>query len=80
MHELHLVHNLIGDIIAKIKETRYKKIVAINIVLGKDSHINGENLKFLVELNSKETVADGAQVNVRLAEGKKVFVESIDVE
>jgi hypothetical protein len=33
-----------------------------------------------MEIMCKETVADGAQINVKHAEGKNVFVESIDVE
>lgn len=41
---------------------------------------NDENLKFLMELRCKETVADGACINVKHAEGKNVFVASIDVE
>ncbi len=80
MHELHLVENLIDNVITKSKEGNLKKVVAINVALGKDSHINDENLKFLMELRCKETVAEGARINVKLAEGKNVFVESIDVE
>ena len=41
---------------------------------------NDENLKFLMELRCKETVADGACINVKHAEVKNVFVESIDME
>jgi len=44
-------------------------------LLGKDSYINDENLKLLIELRSKETVADAAQINVKLADGKNVFVK-----
>ncbi len=80
MHELHIVENLIENVITKTREGRHKKVVAINVALGKDSHINDENLKFLMELRCKETVADGASINVKHAEGKNVFVESIDVE
>ncbi len=80
MHELHLVENLIENVITKSSEGNHKKVVAINVAWGKDSHINDENLKFLMELRCKETVADGACINVKHAEGKKVFVESIDVE
>ena len=80
MHEFHLVENLIENVITKTKEGGHKKAVAINVALGKDSHINDENLKFLMELKYKETVADGAQINVKHTEGKNVFVESIDVE
>ena len=58
----------------------YEKVAAINVVLGKDSHVTDENLQFLIELRCKETVAAGAQVNVKLAEGNNVFVESIDVD
>ena len=50
MHDLHLVHNLIEDVITKTREGGHKKVVAINVVLGKDSHINDENLKFLMEI------------------------------
>ncbi len=80
MHELHIVENLIENVITKTKEGKHKKVVAINIALGKDSHVNDENLKFLMELRCKETVAEGARINVKHAEGKNVFVESIDVE
>ena len=80
MHELHIVENLIENVITKSKEGNHKKVIAINVTLGKDSHINDENLKFLMELRCKETVADGACINVKHAEGKNVFVESIDVE
>ncbi len=71
---------IIENVIIKTKEGKHKKVVAINVALSKDSHINVENLKFLMELRCKETVADGACINVKLAEGKNVFVESIDVE
>ncbi len=80
MHEFHLVENLIENVISKAKEGKHKKVVAINVTLGKDSHINNENLVFLLELKCKETVADGACINVKNSEGKNVFVESIDVE
>ena len=80
MHEFHLVENIIENVITKASEGNHKKVAAINVVLGKDSHVTDENLKFLIELRSKETVADGAQINVKLAEGNNVFVESIDVE
>ena len=80
MHEFHLVENLIENIITKAREGNHEKVEAINVVLGKDSHVTDENLKFLIELRCKETVADGAQINVKLTEGNNVFVESIDVE
>ena len=80
MHEFHLVENLIENVISKAKNGKHKKVVAINVSLGKDSHINDDNLVFLMELRCKETVADGASINVKQAEGKNVFVESIDVE
>ncbi len=80
MHEFHLVENLIENVISKAKEGKHKKVVAINVTLGKDSHINNENLVFLMELRCKETVAEGACINVKHSEGRNVFVESIDVE
>ncbi len=80
MHEFHLVENLIENIITKAKEDKHKKVVAINIILGKDSHVTDENLIFLMKLRCKETVAEGAGINVKHTEGKNVFVESIDVE
>jgi Zn finger protein HypA/HybF involved in hydrogenase expression len=80
VHEFHLVENLIENVITKAKDGNHKKVVAINVTLGKDSHIKDDNLKFLMELRCKETVADGAGINVKHAEGKNVFVESIDVE
>ena len=33
-----------------------------------------------MELRCKETVADGARISVKHAEGKNVFVDSIDVQ
>jgi Zn finger protein HypA/HybF involved in hydrogenase expression len=80
VHEFHLVENIIENVITKAREGNYENVAAINLVLGKDSHVTDENLKFLIELRCKETVADGAQINVKLAEGNNVFVESIDVE
>jgi hydrogenase nickel incorporation protein HypA/HybF len=80
MHEFHLVENIIENVITKAREGNHEKVAAINVVLGKDSHVTDENLKFLMELRCKETVAEGACINVKHAEGKNVFVESIDVE
>ncbi|MBC8554150.1 MAG: hydrogenase maturation nickel metallochaperone HypA [Candidatus Brocadiales bacterium] len=80
MHEFHLVENIIENVITKAREGNHEKVAAINVVLGKGSHVADENLKFLIELRCKETVADGAQINVKLTEGNNVFVESIDVE
>ncbi len=80
MHEFHLVENIIENVITKAREGNHEKVSAINVVLGKNSHVTDENLKFLIELRCKETVADGARINVQHAEGNNVFVESIDVE
>ncbi len=80
MHEFHVVENLIENVVSKTRDSGHKRAVAINISLGKDSHIDEENLKFLLDLKCKETVADAACINVKLVEGKNVFVESIDVE
>ncbi len=80
MHEFHLVENIIENVITKAREGNHEKVAAINVVLGKDSHVTDENLKFLMELRCQETVADGARINVQHAEGKNIFVESIDVE
>jgi hydrogenase nickel incorporation protein HypA/HybF len=80
VHEFHLVENIIENVITKAREGNHEKVAAINVVLGKDSHVTDENLKFLMELRCKETVAEGACINVKHAEGKNVFVESIDVE
>jgi len=80
VHEFHLVENLIENVITKAKEDKHKKVVAINVTLGKDSHVTDENLKFLMDLRCKDTVAEGASINVKQAEGRNVFVESIDVE
>ncbi len=80
MHEFHLVENLIENVITKAKEGKHEKVAAINVILGKDSHVTDENLIFLMELRCKDTVAEGASINVKQAEGRNVFVESIDVE
>ncbi len=80
MHEFHIVENLIDNVITKAKDGNHKKVVAINVTLGEDSHIKDDNLKFLMELRCKDTVAEGASINVKQAEGRNVFVESIDVE
>lgn len=80
MHEFHIVENLIENVITQAKKGEHKKVIAINVTLGKDSHINDENLKFLMKLRCKETVAEGACINMKPAEGNNVFVESIDVE
>ncbi len=80
MHEFHLVENLIENVITKARDGNHKKVVAINVSLGKDSHITDDNLKFLMEVRCKETVADRAEINVKQGEGINVFVESIDVE
>ncbi len=80
MHEVHLVENLIENVITKAKDGNHEKVAAINVILGKDSHVTDENLKFLMDLRCKDTVAEGASINVKQAEGRNVFVESIDVE
>jgi len=80
VHEFHLVENLIENVITKAKEDKHKKVVAINVILGNDSHVTDENLIFLMDLRCKDTVAEGASINVKQAEGRNVFVESIDVE
>ncbi len=80
MHEFHLVENLIENVITKAREGNHEKVAAINVILGKDSHVTDENLKFLMDLRCKDTVAEGASINVKQAEGRNVFVESIDVE
>jgi hypothetical protein len=48
----------------------------IAVINNRKRYINAKNM----ELRCKETVAEGARINVKPADGKKVFVKSIDVE
>lgn len=80
MHELHLIKDLMNDILTLAKKENIKKISKIYIRMGDFSEINSEILKFYFEENGKNTITEGAVIDITKSKTRELRLLSFDCE
>ena len=65
MHEVPIVRGIVTAALEAAEQQPVGRIVGISVVLGRFSHISEESLRFNLEVLSKGTRVEGAQVTVR---------------
>ncbi len=78
MHESHIASELLKIALGKAKENKAKKITKIYINLSKKDHITPENLKFHLKVLTKDTIAQGVEIEIKKA--NKTYIENIEIE
>jgi hydrogenase nickel incorporation protein HypA/HybF len=80
MHEMHLISDLLADILKHGKENNAKKISKIYLRMGEFTEINPEILKHHLNENSKGTIAEGAEVSIEPSDMRELRLVSFDCE
>lgn len=84
MHELSVVESMVSVVLRHAAGNKAKEVTRINLVLGEASTVMEEPVRFYFDLVSKDTPAQGAELNFRrtplMAECKKCGKEFEVVE
>ena len=80
MHELHLVNDMIDDLIKAVKRENVKKVTKVYISLGGLTEITPDTLKFHFAEKSKGTPAEGAELEISASEAREIRLKSFDCE
>ncbi len=65
MHELSIAAQLLEAVEAHALQRCAERVLVINLVVGERAGIVDDSLRFSFELLAAETLAEGAQINVR---------------
>ena len=86
MHERKLMDDLMGKIESEARDAGATRVTAVRVRLGALSHFTEAHFREHFEDASRETIAEGAEVETELrtdpteSEAQGVVLESIDVE
>jgi len=63
MHELSVTESMLGVVLRHAQANNATKVSRINMVLGDMSTVMEESVRFYFDIISKETIAEGAELN-----------------
>ncbi|NQT30201.1 MAG: hydrogenase maturation nickel metallochaperone HypA [Candidatus Saganbacteria bacterium] len=78
MHEMHLLKDLLSDLLTAAKNNQAKKITKVYLRMGTFTEINPEILKFFFLENSKGTIAEGAEIEISPSQTRELRLVSFD--
>ena len=70
MHELSIAQKIIENAIKSAQEHNTKKVEKITLNIGKLLMLNPEQLKFGLELLSKDTICEGMEIEIKFIPAK----------
>lgn len=86
MHESGLIEDLISKVESVVRENAGRKVVAIEVSIGPLAAIEPEHLREHFKIASLGTVAEGAELRVRVSSDLSgqdpagVLLESVEIE
>ncbi|MFA5928801.1 MAG: hydrogenase maturation nickel metallochaperone HypA [Candidatus Margulisiibacteriota bacterium] len=80
MHEIHLIKDLLSDLLAHAKEHKVSKITKVIIRLGEFTEINPEILKHHFAEHAKDTLVAGAELTLETGALRELRLVSYDGE
>ncbi len=80
MHEMHLLRDLMEDILKHAKEAGAKKVTKVYLRMGKYTEINPDILKFFFAEHSKGTPVEGAEISIESSSTRELRLLSYDCE
>ena len=80
MHEMHLLRDLMDDLLKKAEENDVDKITRIYIRMGDYTEINPEILRYFFREHGKETIAEGAEIEIEPSQTRELRLLSFDCE
>jgi hydrogenase nickel incorporation protein HypA/HybF len=79
MHELSLAKDIVQRAIKEAENQAAKRVDAVTVRIGLEEHFSPEALTFSIQAASKGSVAEGAQVRIKIVREDGVVLESIDI-
>jgi Zn finger protein HypA/HybF involved in hydrogenase expression len=80
MHEMHLLKDLLADILKHGKEQNAKKITKVYLRLGAFAEINPEILEHFFAEQAQGTIAFGAELSIEPSQKRELRLLSFDCE
>ena len=80
MHELHLITDLLSDLLKHVNDNHAKKVTKIFLRMGEFTEINEENIRFLLKEKSAGTMLEGAEVAIEKSPTRELRLLSYDCE
>jgi hydrogenase nickel incorporation protein HypA/HybF len=80
MHELGITESLLSTALEYASKAQAMRIKALNLVLGEQSSVAEDSVRFYFEYLSPGTMAEGATLAFQKVPGAKFYLESIEVE
>ncbi|RLI35792.1 hydrogenase maturation nickel metallochaperone HypA [Candidatus Bathyarchaeota archaeon] len=65
MHEFSAASQLVDLVLAEAEKRKAKRVVEVNLIIGRLSFLNPEQVKFAYEILSKDTLLEGSKLNVQ---------------
>lgn len=80
MHELHLVRNLLSDIIETAQKNAAHKVTKVYLKLGKFTEIDEGIVRHFFKENSQNTLLQGAELSIEKSPTRELRLISFDCE
>ena len=80
MHEWHITEELVKQLGTQAKDNQISRVTRVRVELGTDGHITEDSLDFCFQLLSKDTIANGATLEIKLTSGDALMLMSLEGE
>lgn len=80
MHEMHLIKDLLADVIRTAQENQIKKVTKVYLRMGQYSEIDPEILRFFFRENGKGTLVEDAEIKIEASPARELRLLSFDGE
>ncbi len=80
MHEWTFAQNILQTALGEAERHTAKRINLLRVKLAEAEHIEPSSLRFCFEALSKGTIAEGANLEVEIVNGRESFLETIELE
>jgi Zn finger protein HypA/HybF involved in hydrogenase expression len=80
MHEMHLLSDLLADLLKAAEENKAKKITKVYLRMGTFTEINEEILRHFFKEKAKGTIAEGAEISIEPSQTRELRLLSFDCD
>jgi len=82
MHEISVCQSIVDSVIAESKALKPPavRVLKAKIVVGRLRALVPESLSFAYEVLTKGTLAEGSSLEIAAADGRELYLESMEVE
>ena len=70
MHEFSAACSIVDAAVAAAKNHNVKRVIAVNVEIGQFTFLIPEQLEFNFEIASRDTLLEGARLNIRETNGR----------